>query len=292
MNQNSNKQTRRKILKISKSKFPKIFNKNKEIVSSGKKPSINGKKYEIEIFNNCNKLRYINGGKFIQDLESDLGGSSVKNDLLCTYTHLNKIFKTGIEIKNNLNAEMGQQSIVFSNNRWIAKSKKNPEMVNKLFENIVNIEKNNTNNINILNDPPKLKEYKNRKEFDDWQEMHLSKIKAQNPESKKKSADYCWEILNTKFISEIYKYKGNSYIQIKNYGLYHLGVDICNLGVPEFKPETIRIRIRCKRRGKKGCIPSSITVSAYAKGLKKSDFSLDNLDKIPKNLTIIKDNNF
>ena len=83
------------------------------------------------------------------------------------------------------------------------------------------------------------------------------------------------------FVRKNYNDKGNDYIQIRDYGLYHLGEDKCNFGVPEFKPEKTILRIRCKRRSGKGCPPSSITMSARISGLIKSPYSLDNKEKLP-----------
>ena len=51
-------------------------------------------------------------------------------------------------------------------------------------------------------------------------------------------------------IRNLYKLKGNGYIQIGNYGLYHLGKDIYNFGVPEFLIKQ-QLRIRIKAHGKR-----------------------------------------
>ena len=81
-----------------------------------------------------------------------------------------------------------------------------------------------------------------------------------------------------------YNDKGNTYIQINKYGLYHLGDDICGLGVPQFRPKKTILRLRLKRRGSKGCIPSSLTLSAWVSGLEPSPYSLDDKNKLPINL--------
>ena len=49
---------------------------------------------------------------------------------------------------------------------------------------------------------------------------------------------------NTK-VTEYYRRKGESYIQVEGKGLYHLGSDVLGLGVPEFSCST-QLRIRCK----------------------------------------------
>lgn len=90
-------------------------------------------------------------------------------------------------------------------------------------------------------------------------------------------------------ISQFYKRKGNSYIQIRDYGLYHTGEDIAGFGVPEFKCPTF-LRVRCKRHGKKCAItgkdiPSSVMTSFWIKTPPlPSPYSLDNPIKFPEQL--------
>lgn len=96
--------------------------------------------------------------------------------------------------------------------------------------------------------------------------------------------DYTWYIDDNNFIANNYKEKGNSYIQIKNKGLYYFETDVCNFGVPKFNPKRTKLRIRCKRRGKQGCIPTSLTVSAWIEKLDHSPYSLDNITTLPPNL--------
>lgn len=88
-------------------------------------------------------------------------------------------------------------------------------------------------------------------------------------------------------ISKYYFEKGNSYIQIRGYGLYHTGIDVCEFGVPFFRCQT-HLRIRCKRHGKK-CpltgkdIPSSVMASFWTtKAPEKSPYSLDDVATLPK----------
>jgi hypothetical protein len=87
-------------------------------------------------------------------------------------------------------------------------------------------------------------------------------------------------------ISKYYKEKGNAYIQIREYGLYHTGEDVCGFGVPYFKCPTF-LRIRCKRHGKK-CpvtgkdIPTSVMASFWvSKPPEPSMYSLDDVHKLP-----------
>jgi hypothetical protein len=247
---------------------------NKSINSKGAKCSENGNKYEIQIWNIL-KYTTINNEIFNNQLELELGGSTSNNDIICNFN--GKYKNISIEIKNTINAEFIQLDVHKENDKWLGPKitkKSHPlSVINRYLEEI-NLQKNLY--YNIL--PPL---NKTRKEFDDWQEWLINKKKEFKSDETK---DYLWECKNTNFVKNNYKDKGCSYIQINKYGLYHLGEDICNFNVPEFKSENTILRLRCKRRGSKGCVPSSITMSAYISGLGKSQFSLDNINTLPKNL--------
>ena len=85
-----------------------------------------------------------------------------------------------------------------------------------------------------------------------------------------------------------YLNKRNTYIQIKNKGLFHFN-DIYNLDTSSFTCDT-NLRIRFKHYGKKcketgKSIPSGIVASFRPLSLDiQSKYSLDDIDKIPYNL--------
>jgi hypothetical protein len=109
------------------------------------------------------------------------------------------------------------------------------------------------------------------------------------PEWDEESSDFSDEQYHapSDVISKYYLEKGNSYIQINGYGLYHTGEDVCNFGVPYFRCPTY-LRIRCKRHGKKCAvtgkdIPTSVMASFWiSKPPAKSPFSLDEPAKLPE----------
>lgn len=74
-------------------------------------------------------------------------------------------------------------------------------------------------------------------------------------------------ITNTSIIESYYLSKGDNYIQVANYGLYHLGSDIAGLGVPRFKPSTVI----CVFRLKEDRFTTALTIS----GLSSSNKNLD-----------------
>jgi hypothetical protein len=86
-------------------------------------------------------------------------------------------------------------------------------------------------------------------------------------------------------IQKFYRNKGCAYIQILGCGLYHLGEDPLEWGVPEFKVEQ-RIRIRVKVHSKSA---SRLSVTAALqpsniKTLVPSEYSIDDRARLPLNL--------
>jgi hypothetical protein len=75
-------------------------------------------------------------------------------------------------------------------------------------------------------------------------------------------------------VTEYYRRKGESYIQVEDKGLYHLGTDILGLGVPEFQCET-KLRIRCKCHSSEPMVRSIMTSFYYdKKTLMRSPYDL------------------
>jgi hypothetical protein len=234
--------------------------------------SINGKKYELDIFNIVNKCE-INNNKFNEQTENELGGCSSNNDIICK---LNKII-IPIEIKKINTPDWMQCSLKYDNinNKWLGSlNNKIPENCKKIYENLIS-------NTILFNGkiPPFILNYIT---YDEW-------IKI-----KKETNDYNDIYINCSndIIKKLYNEKGCKYIQISNKGLYHLGNDICNFNVPEFICDQIlRIRIKVHTtKNTKGYCNLSVIVSAKPKNIKKllnSNYSLDNISKLPINLKYV-----
>jgi hypothetical protein len=90
---------------------------------------------------------------------------------------------------------------------------------------------------------------------------------------------------DTELVAKYYNKQGSHYIQIENYGLYHTGEDVLQLGVPLFKC-AVSLRVRCKQHGS-SCLPGSVQVSINydKKTLVKSPYDITQNDKLPPKLT-------
>ena len=244
--------------------------------SRGSQSVKTGIQYEQKIWNII-KNTTINGALFNTQKEEELAGSSSKKDIEC---NLNIERDIGIECKASVGAEFIQMDIHKNmDNKWIGPKltkKSHPQSVIDRYLYEINKKEDL-----FYGSPPQLKQFKTREEFDKWEEEFI-KTKVKMGDGNKK--EYTWYIDTPNFIAKNYKEKGNLYIQIKNKGLYYLETDVCNFGVPKFNPIKTKLRIRCKRRGKQGCIPSSLTVSAWIEDLENSPYSLDNIETLPPNL--------
>ena len=234
--------------------------------------SINGKKYEIIIYNIIKKC-IINKKNFNIQNKEDLGGSKPINDLVCIYNNI----KIGIEIKKCKTPDWMQMCIKYNQclKKWEGVTKcKIPIQSKEIFNKLIN-------NIKIFNNelPPFIEK---QLTYDEW--IYIKK-------NTNKWNDMYIDI-PTDTIRNLYSNKGCYYIQISEYGLYHLGNDICNFGVPIFDiDQQIRIRIKVhSTKNKNGFCKLSITISCKPKNIKilnKSSYSLDNINKLPNNLYYI-----
>ena len=248
----------------------KINKKNDDGKKKGSACSINGKKYELEVYNVVKNSK-INGNCFNTQLESELGGCSSKNDICC---NMNSIRDVSIEIKKSKTPDWMQCSLKYdnSNKTWIGSSKnKIPEGSKKIFECLIS-------SVTLFNGniPPfMLKDI-----------THEEWIKTKN-----ETLDFNDYYIDcpSDTIKKLYAEKGCSYIQVSEKGLYYLENDVCCFKVPQFICEQqLRVRIKVhERKNKKGFCKLSVTISCQPKNINNlvnSDYSLDNKMKLPNNL--------
>jgi len=236
----------------------------------GSKCSVNGKKYEACIYNIVKKCT-INGKKFNTQNITELGGCFCKNDIECSFICEKDI---PIEIKKLNSPDWMQCSLIYNieTGKWMGSSRnKIPEKSKILFENLLG----NTCLFNGKIPPFLLKNVTH----EEWKKI------------KKETGDFSDMYINCPddTIKKLYREKGCVYIQISEKGLYHLGKDVCEFGVCEFKCEQ-NLRIRTKihsRKDTKGFCKLSVIVSCQPKNSKQiieSRYTLDNIKKLPEKL--------
>ena len=237
----------------------------------GQSCSISGANYEKQIHDvlkNC----FLNGRPFNTQSENHLGGSSSKNDIVCNFNYINDI---GIEAKKCKTPDWMQCSLRYNklNNQWSASNMgKNPVETQSIFNSLLPNVKFFGGQIPVFID--------NKITHTDWK-----KIKDECDTWN----DYYTSIPNDT-IRRLYHAKGCQYIQISDgFGLYHLGEDVCNFGVPIFETEQqFRFRTKIhKRENKEGFCELSVTVACQPKNinlLQMSPYSLDDKNRLPPNL--------
>jgi alkyl hydroperoxide reductase subunit AhpC len=240
------------------------------IKKKGKMCSVNGNSYEKKI-HDVIKNTMFNGSRFTTQKDTDLAGSTCDNDLECML--YNKII--GIEAKIYNTPDWMQCSLKYSNGSWHgSKNGKIPEIARNIFDKLLK-------NIVLFNG--KIPPFINKKY------THKQWISIKN---KTNDWDDCYINIPNDTIKNIYIAKGCYYIQISEYGLYHLGNDIYKFNVPVFIIDQ-EIRIRTKihtRKDKNGFCSLSVTAACKPKNIKhliKSQYSLDNIGELPKSLIVI-----
>lgn len=237
----------------------------------GQTCSISGANYEKQIHDVLKKC-FINGRPFNTQAENQLGGSSSKNDIVCNFNSTNDI---GLEAKKCKTPDWMQCCLRYNkpNNQWSASNMgKNTVETQGIFNSLLQ-------NINFFGGQiPVFLE--NKITHTDWK-----KIKDESDTWN----DYYTNIPNDT-IRRLYHAKGCQYIQISDgFGLYHLGEDVCNFGVPIFETEQqFRFRTKIhKRENKEGFCDLSVTVACQPKNinfLPRSPYSLDDKNRLPPNL--------
>lgn len=239
--------------------------------SSSQKSSkavINGNTYENDVLNVCRRVRFINS-PIALTTETMTAGSSAGIDVIIDHNSI----KVGIECKRKFAAGM-QLSLQYDaeNNLWRSGGKnKIPHAAKNLFEQGICDAKIFNNKVPAF--------VNNNITHEEWTRTKKNFNDQRIP-------------CSSDLISKMYYAKGCSYIQVGTHGLYHTYKDVCNFGVAYFECESA-IRIRTKihsRKNKRGYMIASVTASVVPKicRIKRSNFSLDSLDNLPKNVTLVK----
>jgi hypothetical protein len=240
------------------------------MLKKGSGCSINGKKYELQVYNIV-KMCKLNGKIFNTQHESELAGCASTNDIEC---NMDKEKDIPIEIKKLKTPDWMQCSLHYDviNNKWIGSPRnKIPEASKKIFESLLQ----KTVLFNGVIPPFMLKDITH----EEWKQI------------KKDTKDFNDTYIDcpNDTIKNLYKEKGCAYIQVSDKGLYNLGSDPCEFKVPEFICEQ-QLRVRTKihtRKNSKGFCKLSVTIACQPKNIKElinSEYSLDDKSKLPANL--------
>jgi hypothetical protein len=253
--------------------WKQMDNDNKKCkIKKGAGCSVSGKKYELEVYNIVKKCK-LNNNIFNTQKEYELGGCNSKNDIECVMGSI----IIPIEIKKIKTPDWMQCSLKYDDisKKWIGSSKnKIPENSKKIFEDLIA-------KITLFNNkiPPfMLKDITH----EEWVQI------------KKETTDFNDVYIDcpNDTIKKLYSEKGCFYIQISKRGLYYLKNDICEFNVPKFICNQ-QLRVRTKihtRKNAKGFCKLSVTIACQPKNIKQlpeSNYSLDNINKLPDNLLYI-----
>ena len=245
------------------------------IGKKGRNSHNSGKQYEIDILNILTKT-YFNGNLFNIQTKSEIGKSD--NDLKCNYK---KIRDLSIEIKKQKASDWVQCTLQYDQKDkiWkVSRKSRLPLECISIFEDFI---ANHVKNEDIFHGDVPPFQFQNIM-HDDW-----LKLKESNKNFKDQ---YFRKDVPYNIISTLYSAKGCHYIQISNFGLYHLEKgDTLNLGVPPFRIKSklrLRVKVHEKKKGPNGTAILNATLSFMPeklspKILTPSKYSLDDPEKLP-----------
>jgi len=245
------------------------FPEKRHTLRKGASCSISGSRYE-ENTSSILKDTTLNGHPFHTQSFENLGGSSSAIDICCNHIQIEDI---GIEIKKHGTPDWMQCRIIFSpdTNSWIPTPRsKRPQVCTKIFNDLL------AGNVLYGGGVPP---FENR----NYTKQEWKSIKASTSQWNDIVIDIpCDTIRN------LYSAKGCHYIQVSKYGLYHLGHDVCDFGVPMFVcDQVIRIRTKVHKSNNKGHINLSVTAACKPRNIRSlvpSPYSLDAVARLPPKL--------
>lgn len=224
-----------------------------------------GFKYEKDILTLMKVHGYVSKNFLLQETA---GCDNTKPDLVLNL----KGKDLNIELKESIKCQAGGTSIRYANG------------VFKLVKDIKGLDQNDI--YNLLND--------NKHHFDNMLKFH----EANNIPFSTSKKKWCESVekgllkktnfsikCDSSFIENHYNNKDTYYINIGKKGLYYMGKDIANLGVPKFKAD-VCLEIRLTRNGSKlnskgeRVCSSTLRVQSRIKSLEKSPFSLENIKSL------------
>ena len=189
------------------------------------------------------------------------GGSSSGTDCIFTYKNI----KYNTEIKYNISKDYGAGSLVYDLNtrKWVISGR--DETMQDILKGV------------------KVEQFANQEWMASKQIPKKYTIDSKFFTPNDVEEDYLnfrekFKNVENGLIGRYYNSKNVYYIQIKNYGLYYLGKDIADLGVPIFNPP-LRLRIRLKRKDSVKLSNYNFTTAIQLQSMpQKSSYNLEDLD--------------
>lgn len=220
----------------------------------GSNCSISGKSYELKVHSVLNNS--------VIALDKTVGGSTHCIDISGYYNGT----RIGIEVKKGRAPDWVQCRIDYNEDckRWMCVSRcSHPDDVYTIFDTIIE----RTCVFNNIRPPIGLSHqtWKTLKaSTNTWNDMYID--------------------IDPAVVGTLYAIKGCQYIQISGYGLYHLGENPLNVGVPPFIVKSrMRFRVKVHASNISGRCKLSVTASCipYIRLLPKSKYSLDSVVSMP-----------
>ena len=226
------------------------------------------------------------GVSFLADSLHAQGGSSPNPDIAFQYIDKHgKVQKSNIEIKTRFDGtDWGQFQMVHQDGLYKPKHTQHQDshslwMAQK-YAHVLNAHKKTI----ALQLPP------SNLTLDQW---HEYKKKCQeNAKTQLNGRDPTQDVYIPVCSDDILHYysgKRNAYVQVNGYGLYHLGEDVCDFGVPRLALDDVDLRFRIKNHGSRKDRTQVFSLTAalrIRKKPKKSNMSLDDVQSFPKQLIV------
>lgn len=203
-------------------------------------------------------------------------GSSANKDIVLNYVDNDGTrCTTGIEVKTNYNGvDWVQSKMRFVDGTWVASTGCKCPYAGERYAEVLNA---NADKVTLA---PLAKTKLTPDEHAEW--------KAHKKAHPLACKDVWLPLDDDLFAAQAYQSKGCDYVQIKGYGLYHTGEDVCGFGVPPLRLP-VKLRFRVKSHGKnKRKTHYSLSNTAAARAVSapdtRSPYSLDNVAHFPPQL--------
>ena len=259
------------------------------------KSTQSGYAYEDTLHSYLNSVFYNHDSSkcipFLVDSVHAQGGSSSNPDIAFQYIDkYGNIQKSNIEIKTRFDGtDWGQFQMVYQDEMYCPKHTLNQDTqtfcIAQKYANILNTHKQSIS-LQLPSSNLTLEQWHNYK--------NKCQEKANGEPGGHDPTQDVYIPVHSNDILEYYGSKNNSYVQVKDYGLYHLGEDVCDFGVPQLALTDVELRFRIKNHGARKDKTQIFSLTAALRIKKKpakSNVSLDDVQYFPEQL-IMQKNDF